>query len=431
LTPRLAILPTALGIALLGAGCGSSGIHVISDVDVSRAAGGQEETAIAVDPRDPNILLAGSNNLVQGPTQVYTSVDGGATWVRKPGPAVPPGFKFSSDPEVAIAGNGREYFSFLASQGEHSSVDRIFVASRPGPTGRWTAIGVSPVGSDADKPAITVDPSSGRVYVSWTVFTRFAFPSLEVAHSDDGGRTWHRSIPVVGAGLQQYSTLAVAPDHTVYLAWDDYVLNHILISRSPKGNEFPQQVEVAGYRAHSSPASHCDGFELAAQPHNCIHSNPSIAVMRDHILVTWGAQGVNGTQDVFQRELSPSLKPEGKPRVVVPDGPSRSDQFWPATAVDPSNDRVWLCFYDTRGDPSRRKVRYSCTDSSDEGKTWARPVPVASVPSDVSLRSRRNEADYGDYEGLAAGHGFAYPIWTDTRNWKPWEEEIFVAALGT
>jgi hypothetical protein len=422
----------AAALVLLVAGCGgsSSGIRVAHEVDVSSRLSGQLETAIAVDPHNPKVLLAGSNTLGAPTTEVYSSTDGGRSWTASPGPPLPSGYKFASDPGVAIGGNGREYFSFLASRSEDrgSLAVKIFVTSRSGPRRDWDVARVS--GDGGDKPAIAVDGTSGRVYTSWTQFTPAAeYPFIDISHSDDGGRTWTRPSPVVGVGLQQYSTLAVSRTHTAYLAWDDYVQNSDVISRSQDGKMFLQQVNVAHYRAHSSPTRGCDGFVIRAQPHNCIHSDPSIGLTHGRVIVTWGAQGPNGSQNVYERAFSSALKPEGKPHVVIPDGRRPSDQFWPATAVDPSTDRLWLCFYDTRGDPSRKKVRYSCTDSWDGGTTWAKLVRVASVASNASIKSGRNGADYGDYEGLAAGHGLADAIWADTRNWTPWEEDVFTATL--
>src|SRR5207244_12269786 len=40
---------------------------------------------------------------------------------------------------------------------------------------------------------------------------------------------------------------------------------------------------------------------------------------------------------------------------------TNADQFWPASAVDPSTGAVWACFYDTRGDPKRTGPFYACS----------------------------------------------------------------------
>ena len=50
------------------------------NVDVSNLPGPQTNATIAVDPNNPNVLLAGSNSVLEGTQRVYSSLDGGSTW---------------------------------------------------------------------------------------------------------------------------------------------------------------------------------------------------------------------------------------------------------------------------------------------------------------------------------------------------------------
>src|SRR6266851_3827985 len=61
------------------------------NVDVSNARGPQNEPSIAIDPRHPNVLLAGSRSVSERTDRIYTSADGGATWQSRPGPPLAPG----------------------------------------------------------------------------------------------------------------------------------------------------------------------------------------------------------------------------------------------------------------------------------------------------------------------------------------------------
>jgi hypothetical protein len=150
--------------------------------------------------------------------------------------------------------------------------------------------------------------------------------------------------------------------------------------------------------------------------------------------VTFARTGANGAEDVFVSAFDGALQPlAGFPRRVNrPDGPVRSDQFWPASAVDQATGALWVCFYDTRGDPRRVKTFYSCTASTDGGRSWSRAVRAASVASNerqAAAASGPYGGEYGDYEGLAVANGVAHPIWTDSRRLSTRAEEIYTTAL--
>src|SRR5215469_6694842 len=92
--------------ALILAACSGSGeptstphpgpsILVGPNVDVSQAPYAQDEVSAAVDPTNPQILLAGSNDLQSTSVRVYGSGDGGSHWLSAslplPSTAVHPG----------------------------------------------------------------------------------------------------------------------------------------------------------------------------------------------------------------------------------------------------------------------------------------------------------------------------------------------------
>ena len=155
----------------------------------------------------------------------------------------------------------------------------------------------------------------------------------------------------------------------------------------------------------------------------------------ERVYVTYSAPSVAGRpHDVFvvafDRLLNPILGAAAgeRRRVSPPDGPVAADQFLPAAAVDPSNGRLWVCYYDTTGDRRRERFFYTCAASADGGATWASPVRAARVASNVSVRSA-SEFQLGEYAGLAVANGTAHPIWTDTRNLASRAEEIYTTVL--
>jgi hypothetical protein len=184
-----------------------------------------------------------------------------------------------------------------------------------------------------------------------------------------------------------------------------------------------------------------DGIVIPASVRVCLHANPIVSVDRSdgpragRVYVSYAKTDFAGDEGVYVKAYDRRLRavvagPDGGGVPVAPDAPgTRPDQFWPASAVDAASGAVWVCFYDTSGDPARRKVFYSCTVSRDGGRRWAKPVRAASAPSDETQPGAYLR-QYGDYEGLAVGGGVAHPIWTDSRDLATRGEEIYTAALA-
>jgi hypothetical protein len=424
------------------------------EVDVSRARGFQAETTIAVDPSNPQTLLAASNT--EGDRNflaVYGSTDGGATWTTLPNPEVPPApvaTCAAGDPVVAIDAHGRQYVGFLTITPCDLVEDvepALVVATRPDAASPWQrAVVVAPGAQFDDKPALAVDtttgPQGGRVYVAWTRGDGRG-RHMVVSHSDDTGTTWSRPVRTDRqSALNSYASLAVGPAGDVYLTWNG-IANEVRLSRSTDGGDHfsPDRIVDRNRQSLAGSCGSSIGRSIPAQPRRCVRPNPIVSVdggtgpRSGTVYVTYSADGgARHSQDVFVAALDRALRPlVGRPagrrkRVNPADGRTPSDQFWPASAVDPATGRVWACFYDTRGDARRRRTYFSCTASSDGARTWARPVHAATVPSNM-IQPGASHFEYGDYEGLAVSHGLAHPIWTDTRNLRRFDEEVFTTTL--
>jgi len=100
------------------------------------------------------------------------------------------------------------------------------------------------------------------------------------------------------------------------------------------------------------------------------------------------------------------------------------DRFNHWMSVDPTNGDVYVSFYDTRNDWTG--LRYGTdvylSQSKDGGATWLPNVQVTNAGSnehDCNGLFPCNGINYGnqqgDYEGVVAYGGFAYPVWTDSR----------------
>lgn len=442
----LAVL-VALSLATAAAGAGSD------NVNVSRLPEFQTGATIAIDPSDGNVLLAGSNSIEEGTMRIYSSTDAGQTWTTVK--AHPPPAKFlgscSSDPGVAIDQKGGQYYSFVrATPCKDGARQWVYVVVRAGPEDAWSKpIRVAALGRARldDKPAIAVDvspssPHRGRVYIAWTRIARNVVFSIVLSHSDNGGRTWSKPVRVNKEGrVLTYASVAVGPQGAVYVAWHDVDEFGIWMARSTDGGKtFRDHRKVASFVAVVIP--HCgSGIVIPAQPRTCVNANPIVSVdtsrgrYSGRVYVSYARTEFRGRQAAHIALFDPRLRriaPDPETREGRPVAPAsavlQADQFWPQSAVDASDGTVWMCFYDTLGDPARKRAIYSCTISRNGGRTWRPPIRAATVPSDETVPGSLGH--YGYQQGVAASGGVAHPIWTDTRELADLSEEIYTTSLG-
>jgi hypothetical protein len=256
------------------------------------------EIAVAVDPTDPNHILAGSNDYFYRfnnstgarqaivPTGFFTSFDGGATWIDGQVPmhtgngGGDPSPAFDRKHDVALMAQLENVGGLggpFVSQGDVSvsrSSDGGRTWSEPVTVFKGQGAGIGPANRARffDKEWLTVDnnPSSpfyGRAYVTTSRFLNdlhgsYAESPIWLSWSDDGGLTWstpreisgsHPSCTFQTAGdtgtdcdEDQFSVPEVAPDGTLYVhflngqneaAWEvpEELDDQILVVRSTNG----------------------------------------------------------------------------------------------------------------------------------------------------------------------------------------------------
>jgi hypothetical protein len=237
-------------------------------VNQDTAGAPQNETSIAVDPNNPNRVVAGLNDYVtrawscfiggtpcsalgDGYSGAYFSNDGGSTWccvstdpshlgTLIPGVNHLTGgiYDAGGDPAVAFDGRGHVYYAGLGfnrtAPGSTVTVNRGTFDSSGKLT--WSApTFINQTTSPSilnDKEWIAVDSHPGsafrdRIYVTWTRFIfnpqngRYVQSPIAVAYSKDGGATFSDPQLIVGNVLYgQGSRPTVGPDGTVYVFWD-------------------------------------------------------------------------------------------------------------------------------------------------------------------------------------------------------------------
>ena len=288
-------------------------------VNQDRAGAPQNETSIAVDPNNPNRVVASANDyasrtwncvisgtpcsaLGDGYSGTYVSNDGGGTWCcTSTDPAhlgtLIPGvtrlaggtYDAAGDPSVAFDSRGTVYYAGLgfnrASAPNTVTVSRGSFSS--GGDVSWGApTFINPTTSSAifnDKEWIAVDshttsPYRDRVYVTWTRFIfnpvngAYVQSPISFASSSDGGRTFTTPKLISSNVLYgQGSRPVVGPDGTLYVFWDgakrlDALDSTWMVKSSDGGASWSRPVAIAqlvdsdplvntGFRVNSFPAA--------------------------------------------------------------------------------------------------------------------------------------------------------------------------------
>jgi len=442
------------------------------------------ETAIIVDPKSSNHLVGGSNDVELPPSGssgsaksvagYYTSFDGGKSWLNG---QVPSGsFTQTSDPTVGFDTLGNVYYGVVAFDlgiGGLSLGGAIQV-SRSTDGGKTFSVPVvidqstSPAVFE-DKEYLTVDTNSGSpfrnsVYITWT---RFAFTQFGAylqspiffSASRDGGQTWSAPLEISGNNPalctfsstllaydgrcreDQFSTPVVAPDGTIYVAFEN--------GQAINDGQFRDQYLVVkssdGGATWSTPVRASDilqdgvndypinvvGRQTLSNSQFRVNSAGNLAVdpTSGALYVTWSDNRA-GTASSTNTNVFMTVSNDGgntwsRPIAV---SKARNDQFYPWTAVAP-NGTVNVVYMDRSYDPANSKY----------GITLARVSPstfsIVSQRVDTGLSDPNHSRWFsastngetlflGDYNGLAVdANGVAHPMWTDMRR--------IVTVLGT
>jgi hypothetical protein len=224
------------------------------NMDISHDARAQWASSVAIDPADPDILLAGSSDELQD-TRVYSSCDGGSTWQTTAGP---PGLRSNCD---LAAGPGGAVLAWLRFVGATNSDEQHVLVSRS---------------------------SDG---VSWSTPLRLPFQAPFQA------------------------SVAVAPDGDVYLAVADAVAGLVVMRSRDGGRTFGRPHRVSELHATLVPTCGHGDVILPAQPQRCVGPSPKISVDGRHVLVTFAQREDNGTMMVSAAVLDRALRPVRMSRV--------------------------------------------------------------------------------------------------------------------
>lgn len=340
-----------------------------------------------------------------------------------------------------------------------------------------------------DKPMMTIDnsvssPTFGRLYVSWgepeagvnivvsQCDTRPNGGALDAARCDEADN-WSPPADITKSeGGYIYADVAVGPDGVVYAVWWDYssensirgaTCNPAVVSCSTAGGWSAAKTIAVLDRENNAPIPFA--CPIVAQPGGRAGPDPQVETdisatdSRGRVYVTWSdlransgstrcAQNQNGTAttplathdswDSFVASAANALPGSVAASATVGTrlltdgeggGQASSDDWFPWLAVDQTTGVAYAAFYSTRLDATRKTTHFYLRTVTAGGVGPLEQVSTA--PSDYSEITPQNQCcnfrnDYGDYTGVDATCGAAFPIWSDKSGTNGLDGEAFV-----
>jgi hypothetical protein len=463
-TRALAMLTVVVAAAIAA---GSAGAVTISTVNVTNDTTSQNETPIAVDPVNPNIMVSGSNdwNFNDGCGQ-YVSTNGGATWTG----ALPDGFvpgvtKFTNDPNAPGTGaydaGGDPYVAFSPDGTKAYFVCQAFNFTPPfqiqllfnrgtvtssGIT--WQTTGLTPIstwngngktkggnGQFPDHDSLHVD-ASGRIYVTWAQFNglKGTHSPVLVATSTDGGQTFSQPVKVTVGNIRnnQDQRIVTAPNGDAYLTFDNGLQGGkgtvLYVSKSTDGGatwSTPIQFAALNDPVCVFPPG-CFNISGGAFRAGGTYPAPAFDPIRNRLVVAFADINPFFGQMYVTSASANDLTHWSTPQAIAP---APADQFMGELGIAP-NGRYDASFYD-REYTSNQLVDLTYATSSDGGATWSHfrvtsagfdpsqwGVPTAGVPFRPFI---------GDYNGIVSTNDFAAMAYTYPVPPQPFNLEVFFA----
>lgn len=377
---------------------------------------GAAESAVAINPVNPNIVIAGTNGPGFGQTMHYSS-DGGVTWTQSA--ALPLGGT-CCDPTIVWSSDGTKAFTATLGSGvwvyrsaDNGQTWNDFETDTPGDPRRELG------SASSDKEYLHIDLYSGSPYRDNIYLTWHQGNVMQFARSTDSGNTWStQAFSSASADRGIGSDIATDKSGHIYYFWPTYNAQKISVRKSTDGGvTFGSKIDIADTEA---------SFDFPI---------PSIETRRAFVYVSAGADTTNGLyggsiyaawtdataptsnnansnhariQVAYSRDGGASWNVTTPHETADENSVDRWHQ-WLAVGPDGS---VHVVFYDTRNDPTRSSVDFYYTQSSDGAQTF-------SIPERITAETSPNISDsfeFGDYNGADIVLNDLISVYTDNRN---------------
>ena len=425
------IVPSVLGGFTLAPG---TNVAIVGESAPDRQ---QVETTIAVDPRNPSIVVAGAQDYrlrAIGEHRwhgFYRSTDGGQTWTQSLLPGFPGdtssqglasplhNFNATSDPVLAFDRAGNVYYTGIAFNIISSTQSfglTIFVAKYVNDGALYSGATLIPgsVGDD-DKPWIAVDttggPSDGNVYVAFDRTFSGTFTTI-FSRSTNGGQTWSATIatPSTGGNLPG---MTVDASGNVYVSTEGITqatANLIQVTKLTNGGTLVAGTTTAAtFVAIPSPLP--GGIFRT-------FTIPQMAADSSGVYLVWDDFRTGNANVLFAKSTNGGGTWTSP--IMVNDA-TTGQHFFPTVAV--SAGIINVAWYDSRLNTGTTMTSLDVfyTQSTNGGASFSPSIRVTNVSFNPNLVLRTdapnpNEAFMGDYNEIAASPAASYLIWADNRS---------------
>lgn len=434
-------------------------------VNISPGNNAQSETWIAINPANPNniIATANDNNYMFGDYKMssWASTDGGRTWKHANTPAnrgllidrLGSNTMTIFDPSIAFDSDGNAYYCYGFTQINNSQQfpddNGVFLAKSTDGGLSWngdfngdpiTAVAVE-LGNKPSQPfhdryTMASDLSEGspykdNIYVAWQKFQALNNEVL-LAISADGGVSWNNPISLYSGDNSQSPVPVVGPEGEVYVIWQVRNRNNHttqgVVRRSENGGA-SWSTSLAAMEVFTvgeiDPAINESRYIMTKKQNIRVSSYPAISVdctpvgspTRGHAYVVMaGRDAPNGDYGIYMSK-STNKGQSWSPKKRIDDATLRNDMFFPAVSVDKTNGMISVLYYSSQNDPNNVGVDAYIAISRDGGETFKN---IRLTPSSIYLSHggtvsqqdiQGSNVYWGDYTSIASYGGKVYPLW--------------------